>query len=402
MHKSRFNFTKQALLNLPTPEKDVATYHDTTKHGLKLLVRPSGIKTFVLYRKVLKRPERITIGRFPDLTIAQAREHADRLNAKIANGINPNEEKRSIRNEMTLKALFDLYLNEYAKKHKKSWKEDEGQFNRYLKPWANKKLSSIKKTQIQKLHLKIGADNGHYAANRLLALLHTVFNKAIDWGWKEQNPAHGIKKHKERSRKRFLQADELPRFFQALAEEPNETARDYFLVSLLTGARRANVLAMKWAHINFDRQVWVIPNEETKTDEEYEIPLVQAALDLLEKRRKNLNPFVFPGTGKQGHFSDPKKAWKRILTKAGIENLRIHDLRRSLGSWQAATGANLSIIGKTLSHKNVSTTAIYAQLSIDPVREAMNKATDAMFATSQRSNKSEVIQLNSIPNEEKK
>ncbi len=159
---------------------------------------------------------------------------------------------------------------------------------------------------------------------------------------------------------------------------------------------------MKWAHINFDRKVWVIPNEETKTDEDYEIPLVQAALDILERRRKNLNPFVFPGTGKKGHFSDPKKAWKRILTKARIENLRIHDLRRSLGSWQAATGANLSIIGKTLSHKNVSTTAIYAQLSIDPVREAMNKATDAMFSASKLSIKPEVIQLNGTDHDNKK
>ena len=87
----------------------------------------------------------------------------------------------------------------------------------------------------------------------------------------------------------------------------------------------------------------------------------------------------FSGAGISGHLVETKKPWKRILDKAGLKNLRIHDLRRSLGSWQAATGANLSIIGKTLAHKNVSTTAIYARLNIDPIRESMNKATDAML-----------------------
>jgi len=91
--------------------------------------------------------------------------------------------------------------------------------------------------------------------------------------------------------------------------------------------------------------------------------------------------FVFPGPGKTGHYAEPKSAWKRILEKAGIKNLRIHDLRRSLGSWQAATGANLSVIGKTLGHKNTSTTAVYARLNLDPVRESMNKAAQAMLKT---------------------
>lgn len=104
-------------------------------------------------------------------------------------------------------------------------------------------------------------------------------------------------------------------------------------------------------------------------------------MDILRRREshKNESPWIFPGIGKIGHFADPKKAWKRILEKSHIQNLRIHDLRRSLGSWQAATGANLSIIGKTLGHKNTSTTAIYARLNLDPIRESMNKATDAMF-----------------------
>jgi len=390
--KNKFNFIKKSLEALKIPTKKVAVYHDTTKHGLKLLVRPTGIKTFVLYRKIQGRPERITIGRFPDVTIEQARKQVDILNAKIASGVNPNEEKRGLRHEMTIKGLFERYLERYAKIHKRSWQEDANQFRRYLKNWENRKLSSIRKSHIQKLHTEVGTTKGHYAANRLLALLHTMFNRAIDWGWNNPNPAHGINKFKEKSRDRFIHGDELPKFFAALSEEPSIIVRDYILLSLLTGARRSNVLAMRWDEINFDRATWTIPL--TKTGESHTVPLVPAAIDLLKSRQKqkaNINnsnsnnnshnsPWVFPGTGVTGHLIETKQPWKRILEKAGIKDLRIHDLRRSLGSWQAATGANLSIIGKTLAHKNVSTTAIYARLNIDPIRESMNKATDAMLS----------------------
>ena len=377
---TKFNFIKKSLTTLRTSNKKVAVYHDTTKHGLKLLVRPTGIKTFALYRKIKGKPERITIGRFPEITIEQARKQADLLNAKIASGINPNEEKRTLRSEMTIKGLFDRYLERYAKVHKKSWQEDANQFRRYLKDWENRKLSSIRKSHIQKLHTEVGANKGHYAANRLLALLHTIFNMAIDWGWDSTNPAHGIKKFKEKTRDRFIHADELPKFFKALSEETSIIVRDYILLGLLTGARRSNVLAMRWEEINFDRTTWTIP--VTKTGESHTLPLVSAAIDILKTRQENNtnnSPLVFPGAGASGHLVETKKPWKRILNKAGIKNLRIHDLRRSLGSWQAATGANLSVIGKTLAHKNVSTTAIYARLNIDPIRESMNKATDAIL-----------------------
>ena len=377
---TRFNFIKKSLAAIQALDGEIIVCHDTAKQGLKLLVRPTGIKTFVLYRKIQGKPERITIGRFPEVTIEQARNQVDILNAKIASGINPNEEKRGMRTEMTLNDLFNQYMEKYARVHKKSWQEDADQFRRYLKDWENCKLSSIRKSHIQKLHADVGVNKGHYAANRLLALLHTMFNRAIDWGWDNANPAHGIKKFKEKSRDRFIQSDELPKFFKALSEETSIIVRDYILLSLLTGARRSNVLAMCWEDVNFDRATWTIP--VTKTGESHTVPLVPAAIDILKTRQRNNtnnNPWVFPGAGVSGHLVETKKPWKRILNKAGIKNLRIHDLRRSLGSWQAATGANLSVIGKTLAHKNVSTTAIYARLNIDPIRESMNKATDAIL-----------------------
>lgn len=387
----KFNFTKKELDGLAIPEKgEREYYYDTKTQGLAICVTSSGKKTFFIYRKIEGRPERIKLERYPGMSIEQARGRASEVNASISKGGNPAQIRRAGREEITLGELFDSYLTLHAKKHKASWPEDEKQFNRYLSEWKKRKLSSIRKIDIHKLHQKVGNTNGKYAANRLLALLSTLFNQAaeLDLWDKKENPAVNVQKFEEKSRERFLQADELPRFFSALAEEENESARDYILLSLLTGARKSNVLAMRWDQINLEVGLWIIP--KTKNGSSHTIPVVQQALEILKNRYENkISEWVFPSNSKSGHLEDPKKAWRRILKRAKINDLRIHDLRRSLGSWQASTGASLAIIGKTLAHRNVSTTAIYARLNIDPVRDAMNKATQAMW-DSGKTNSSDV------------
>lgn len=155
------------------------------------------------------------------------------------------------------------------------------------------------------------------------------------------------------------------------------------MMSLLTGARKSNTLAMRWKDINFTTATWRI--ELTKNDDAQTVHLPQQAVDILTERKwSSESPFVFEGAGRSGHLADPKKAWARILKEAGIDNLRIHDLRRTLGSYQAATGANGYIIGKSLGHRSQQSTAIYARLNLDPVRESVNKATDVMFGYMQK------------------
>ncbi len=333
----------------------------------------------MVYRKIKGRPERIKLGNFPALTVEQARKSADIINATIAHGDNPNDGRRAERAELTLQDLFDEYLETHAKPHKKSWRNDAMNYKNHLSHWKNRKLSHINLADVKGLHAKIGKNSGHYQANRVLALLKVMFNKATDWGMYElSNPAQRIKQYKEVSRDRFLQPDELQRFFESVADEENETIRDYILISLLTGARRSNVLAMQWDEISFERAEWRIP--DTKNGTPHTLPLIKSAMQILEQRKQSQDSsFVFSGTGKTGHLIEPKKGWIRIKERAGIKNLRLHDLRRSLGSWQATTGASLPIIGKTLAHKNVNTTAIYARLNNDPVRESMEKATSAMM-----------------------
>jgi len=196
---------------------------------------------------------------------------------------------------------------------------------------------------------------------------------------KGSNPAKGVRRFTERSRERFLQPDEMPRFLEALAREPNPTFRDFVLIALLNGARRANAQAMRWDQVHLERATWEIP--VTKTGDRHTVPLSPEAVTILRHRKEHsASEWVFPSHGENGHLVEPKRAWKVLLERAEIQDLRIHDLRRTLGSWQAADGASLSIIGKTLGHKNVSTTAIYARLNLDPVRQSVNAATKAMLA----------------------
>jgi integrase len=398
MADNKINFTKAAIDSLPLPvEGQRATYHDIKTNGLQLRVTHAGVKTFSLFRRVKNgSPERVTLGRYPDTTVEQARNEAIRLNGLLIQGINPNNDARALKTETTLQELLDDFLTHrrnkrgafLSEKTKRSYRYD---FGLYLEKWGKRQLSSFKDTDFGKLHTEIGKEHPT-TANRVIALASSLFGYAEDKKlFKGANPAHGIKKYPENPRSRFLQSDELPAFFKALAEEPNDTLRDYFLLSLLTGARRSNVQEMQWKQIHFERGEWTIP--VTKNGEPQTVHLGAEAVEILKARQNNGSVWVFPGTGVTGHLIEPKRAWARLLERAGIDNLRIHDLRRTLGSWQAKTGASMVIIGKSLNHKSSSTTAIYARLDLDPVRESVDRATSAILAAGGMKPTAEVVQI---------
>ncbi len=427
MRSTTFNFTKSALLCLPVPVKGKRQYYkDTGLKGLILDVRSSGSKSFYLYKWVNGKPERIFLGAFPDLTIENARKAAIIHRSNIVQGINPQDEKRKVRKEITFKDHFEAYMERYSKVHKKSWRYDEREVNKFLSHWFTRKLSSIKKTEVQLLHEKIHRENGLYQANRMLERIRGMYNKAIEWGW--TNPAAGIKKYREKSRDRFIQPYEMPWLIKVLNEERNETARAYFWLLLLTGVRRTNTLMMRWEQINWERQEWRIP--DTKNGDPLTLPLLDKAMDILRARKQTSDSaWVFPcETDNTKHFINFKRAWKRMLQKASlyiwledtnisylidknelghcityeevdslfkrvkmiagrkklslptaVMDVHLHDIRRTFGSYQALTGASLQIIGKSLGHKSVQSTQVYARLNLDPVRASIEKATNVMF-----------------------
>jgi integrase len=375
----KFNFTKAAIDRLPRPDTGWAYYYDLKVQGLGIGIGKTGKKTFILYRKIHGTPERLTLGPYPDLTIEQARGKASEINSAIANGANPADVKRGRAAELTFGELFRQYIERHAKLHKRTWTEDIQRFEQYLaSPLGKKKLSKVNRQVVAAIHSDITIAGHPVVANRILALVSSVFGWAVSAGLMEDNPVRGIKRNREKSRDRFLQSDELPRFFEALAEEENETMRDYFLLSLLTGARRANMLSMQWGDVNLERAEWRL--KTTKNDTPQTITLSpEAVAVLLSRAPGSSSPFVFPGSGKKGHLTEPKKGWQRVLSRAKLADVRIHDLRRTLGSWQAKRGTSLAIIGKSLNHKNQNTTAIYARLDLNPVRDSVNGANTDML-----------------------
>jgi len=347
---SKFTFTRQKIEALKSPPEGSRAYHyDTKVRGLGIAVSPKGLKTFFLYRREQGRPARRGIGDFRELTIEKARSIAEDNNARIARGEAPTAEHRAIRNEWTLKELFDEYLERHAKVFTRRWKNQQSMFNQ-IPGLHNRKISSIRKSDVEALRDKIGSTRGKHVANRTVELLSSLFNKARSWDWKGENPASGVRAFKEAKRDRFLNGAELKAFFLSLQAEPNKLIRDFLLVALLTGARRSNVESMRWDEINWDLATWRIPAAKSKADEVMTVTLVDYVISILKARQaeqaQSESEWVFPGCGKTGHLTEPKSAFTRVIERAGITDFRLHDLRRTHGSWQAAIGSSLNIIAK--------------------------------------------------------
>ena len=436
----KLRFTKEGLSSLPLPATGKrVTYHDAKTTSLQLRVTNAGVKTFSVFRRIKGgQPERITLGRFPEMTVEQARKLAARVNAAIEEGSNPADVKRAHKGEPTLSEFFIEYGERHGQK-KRAWRDDQQRYRDYLaKPLGARKLSAISKEMLGRILSDMERDHKAGATvNNVRALASGLFGKAIEWSYLINNPVKGIKTRKSNKRDRFLQADELPRFFASVGEETNELIRDYVLLSLLTGARRANVLAMRWSEINLAEGIWRIP--DTKNGTPQNVTIAPEAMTILKARKHDADgAFVFPGEGTSGHLAEPRKGWVRILDRdelkqltmriggtfsvppgeslgeslkrarldakkvkidtegCRIRDLRIHDLRRTLGSWQAKQGASLAIIGKSLNHKSQAATAIYARLDLDPVRASVNSATAAMMQAGGMKQSAEIVPINKV------
>ncbi len=372
-----FNFTKKDIDALTVPSKGFATYSDTTEKGLKLYITPTGTKTFFIRKFINGRDEQLIIGPYPDLTISQAREKARVLKGIIANGVNPAEEKRKLRRDMTVTEFFDYYITNYSTKKKRpnSIRSKKTLYKNHIADFLGyKKMTLVQKADIERI-LKPLVNQGNFAtANRILALFSGMYNRAIEWGYPDENPTKGIKKQREKSQERFLQPDELPRFFEMLNSVENENFKNYILLSLFTGQRKNNVLSMKWSQIDLSLGIWFIPY--TKNGESLNCALSDEAIKLLSDMKQNAtSEWILPSeTSASGHYEEPKRAWKTLLKNAGIENLHLHDLRRTLGSYQAIGGSSLQIIGQSLGHKSLQSTQIYARLINAPIRQSTDMA----------------------------
>jgi integrase len=364
--QTKINFTKTTLDGLPLPpSRKRFFFYDTKGNGLHIAVTSQGQKTFYIRRRINGKNEKHCLGSFPDLSVEQARDKAARFAGAVAFGDNPAEQRRLLRGEISLGELFQEYMARHLVKSRKSSAETQKCFERFFGDWKERKLTMITQADVEKRHAELGRDRGFYSANRAHELLRALFNKAKSWRlYQGLNPAIGITPFEERSRERVLQADEFEGFFAALENE-EETFRDFVMLTLLTGARKSNVLSMRWENLNLKSGSWTISAEQSKNSQSQFIVLTEAEMEILKRREQSdfkHETFVFPSNSKPGHLTDVKHSWASFLKRADINGLHIHDLRRSLASWMASTGANVAVIRSALHHKDMKTTlTVYAR-----------------------------------------
>ena len=361
---------------------------DADCDGLCLRLGTSGSRVFYLFARLNGRLTRIRLGEYPTMPLAEARREVRALLGKAAVGEPVRTRAAVVRDEWTLGRLWEWYLRTHSRVHKRTWQTDQARYERVLKPWHSKQLSEITRAMVKDLHVKLGAQTpgrdkngrkqgGTYAANKMLELLGHMWRLGqSEIGFTAPDPTRGLKRFPTAERERFLTQDELPRFFEALAQHPKETTRHFILMALLTGARRSNVAAMRWDQVDFTKFEWKIPAEQSKNKRPMLLPLAPAAIELLRARQQLRlpGPWVFPGGGRTGHLVEPKHAWQEIVKRAELKDIVFHDLRRTLGSWQAMLGASLPIIGRSLGHSTTEATRVYARLQNDPVRESIETA----------------------------
>jgi integrase len=242
-------------------------------------------KHFISGAKQIKFRNAFLFGRFPDFSVEQARNKALEIAFLIAKGENPHDERKEEKLERTLGNLFEEYLNGHVRQHCVAVSIIEGDFRRYLSDWKDRKISTIRKADVQVRMNYVGQENGKTAANHMLAYARAAVNYCIKNELIEcDNPFVGIKKFKTQARERFLSRTELQTFFACLKDLPNHSMRDYIYISLFTGARRSNVLAMRWEQVDLDLGIWRIPR--TKSGDSQTLPLPSMALAILVEREK--------------------------------------------------------------------------------------------------------------------
>jgi integrase len=371
---------------LPEAGKKERFIRDDLVRGLGVRITALGEKRFIFEGRIKGRPRRITIGPWPDLNLPMARQRALEIRTAIAQGQDPASDAVEARRELTFSNLWTTYLERHARPHKRSVGRDEYLIGQYIPSgWHSRRLSDLSRTDVARWHAGVGDQHGPYAANRVLALVRTMFNLARTWElFAQPNPAAGIKLFKEHKRERFLNPEEIQRVNTELLDEPDWRWRAWFPLAVMLGTRRGELLSMRWADIDLNQRTWRIP--ETKTGNAHLLPLPAPVVAILEGLPSRGNSeWTFPGDGASGHLVEAAKAWQRIRARAGVPDVRIHDLRHTLASWPVAGGHNLPLIGKVLNHRQTQTTARYAHLSLDPVRAALEQT--AALMTTERSGK---------------
>lgn len=385
----------QKVVNaLGNPEKETWIW-DTEVKGFFLRVYPSGQKTFALKYRVDGQQKVYTIGKFGSpWSVEQARERASALLYEAQTGDDPQRRKKQLRHSHTVAELVAVYLKDGPKdkpnKRKRSWDNDTLHLVRHAVPLIGaKKAHAVTAADVADLQSAVAQGKtattvktkkrgvarvrgGTRAAAVTLVCLQAMYNWAIKRKLVPENPCKGVTRFASEPKERYLGAGEIKALLCALIklQETDELSAELataFRLLLLTGARKSEITDLRWEEIDFERGFITLSALRSKTGKK-RIVLSSAAMAELRTLSPQKAGYVFPAKRGEGPTRALQDAWERVRIEAGIEDVRIHDLRHTFASLAAAQGQSLYLIGRALGHTQMRTTERYAHLSQEPLR----------------------------------
>jgi len=362
------------------------TIWDKDIPGFGLRVMPSGRRSYMIQYRNGTRTRRMVLGPHGVLTPEQARTMSMSALAAVRQGADPAADRQARRGAIIVKELAERFDKEHIALRIKAstGKEYRRNLERFILPALGRlRVEDVTRADIAKFHHSL--HHIPYQANRCLEIISKMFNLAEMWGLRPDgtDPRKHIRKYPEEKRERFLSAAELRRVGAVLSEMETENIEMPSAIAavrllMLTGCRLNEIMTLKWAHVDADAPALRLPDSKTGAKT---VHLGKAALDvLLAIPQVPDNPWVITGTKEGAHLSDLQPFWRRVRARAGIKDVRIHDLRHTFASTAVAGGQGLPMIGKLLGHTQVQTTARYAHLAADPVREAADQVSGGIAA----------------------
>jgi integrase len=346
--------------------------------GLYVRVLPTGGKRFVLrYRPngSVGNPKNLVLGKYGDeLTLQQARDRATVELGRVRGGSDPQEEKIRARQGETVRDFSVVFMDRHGKKKRERTREEyQRMLDLHILPALGAKMmTEVRRADVARLQSKLS--DRPVVANRTLEVVRLMFNKGIEWGLLDEdlrNPVVGLKPYGEKERDRWVKPEELPRLMAAIDKEENVFARAAIKMLLLTGCRKNEILRLQWRDVDLKRAE--IRLRETKT-EARTVPLSDEAVSLLGTLPRGIkDAWVFPNPATGKPFYNLQSIWERIRKGADLEDVTIHDLRRTTGSLMATAGVSPAIIGKVLGHASPSATKIYARIADSAARDALDE-----------------------------
>jgi integrase len=365
--------TKRAIDSVELTGKEQFVW-DGSMEGFGLRITAKGKKTFCIQYRRYGRTRRMKIGTVGKITVEEARAIAREQFVIVATGGNPAQDRKMDLVAPTVETLAERFIRDHVVHHCKpsTQKEYRRSLNIFVNPKIGKyRVEDVTRADIDKIHQSM--HDKPYQANRTLGVMSKMFNMAELWGMRldGSNPCRLIRKYKEFARERFLNPIEITKLHKVLNEAEadgteTKSAVATFRLLLLTGCRLGEIQTLQWKFI--DGTYITLPDSKTGRRR---IPItepIQAVLNDIERQDKN--PYVIYGKVEGNYLTDLQHPWRRIRERADLEGVRIHDLRHTYASRAIAKGMSIPMVGKLLGHTQVQTTARYAHLADDQVKEA--------------------------------